>query len=143
MTSPKLVVKPSALMVVLAAGLLLAPACNQGGLGYPGIFNGSAGSCTYPETDGYVACEDYLGSDYYSQTGDSLCSNVTIGTWSGSACPTANSLGSCLVVPIGTGDAQTFQYTYYGSADPDSGVTANAASVETACGILGGTFSLP
>jgi hypothetical protein len=130
-------------LVVLVAGLVLAPACNQGGLGYPGVFNGSAGSCTYPETDGYVACEDYLGSDYYSQTGQSLCANVTIGTWSGDACSRSSALGSCVVVPIDTGDAQTFQYTYYASTDPDSGVTADALTAETACGLLGGTFTPP
>jgi hypothetical protein len=130
-------------VLALVAGLLAVSACPQGPLGYPGIFNGSAGSCTYPETDGYVACEDYLGSDYYSQTGDSLCSNVTIGTWSGDACATSNTLGSCLVVPIGTGDSQTFQYTYYAATDPDSGMTANALTAETACGLLGGTFTPP
>jgi hypothetical protein len=123
------------------SALVLVPACAQGGLGYPGIFNGSAGSCTYPETDGYVACEDYLGSDYYSQVAQSLCANVDIGTWSGDACPTANTLGSCLVVPLGTGDAQTFRYTYYASPDPGSGVTADASTAETACGLSGGTFA--
>ncbi|HUB06226.1 MAG TPA: hypothetical protein VMB50_04455 [Myxococcales bacterium] len=128
------------MLAVLTAGLLLVPACNQGALGYPGVFNGSAGSCTYPETGGYVACEDYLGSDYSSQVGQSLCANVTIGTWSGDACSTANALGSCLVAPIGTGDSQTVRYTYYASTDPDSGITADALTAQTACGLLGGTF---
>lgn len=130
-------------LVALLAGLCLVPACPQGPLGYPGVFNGSAGSCSYPEADGYIACEDYLGSDYYSQTGDSLCSNVTIGTWSGNSCSTSNTIGTCLVVPLDTGDAQTFQYTYYPSTDPDSGVTASALNAETACGLLGGTFAPP
>ena len=45
--------------------------------------------------------------------GQSLCANVTMGTWSRDSCSTSNSLGTCLVVPDGTGDPQTFQYTYY------------------------------
>jgi hypothetical protein len=126
---------------VLLAGLLTVPACNQGLLGYPGIFEGSAGSCTYPPTDGQVACADYLGTDFQTQLGQSLCANVVVGTWSQDACPIAGSLGTCLVVPAGTGDTQTYQYTYYAQTDPDSGVTGTGQSAETACGVAGGTFT--
>jgi len=126
---------------LLLAGLLMAPACNQGLLGYPGIFQGSNGSCTYPETGGTVACEDFLGSDYGTQLAQSLCANVAMGTWTQNSCATSNSLGTCIVVPDGTGDAQTFQYTYYASADPDSGVTGTALTAETACGVVGGVFT--
>jgi hypothetical protein len=127
--------------VLLTAGLLMAAACDQGLLGYPGVFTGSTGSCAYPESGGIVACEDYLGTDYDTQLAQSLCANVALGTWSQSSCATAGSLGSCMVVPDGTGDSQTFQYTYVAQADPDSGVTGNALNAQTACGVAGGVFS--
>jgi hypothetical protein len=126
---------------LLGAGLLAASACNQGALGYPGVFTGSTGSCTYPETGGYVACEDYLCTDYDTQLAQSLCANVAVGSWSQDSCATSSSLGTCIVVPDGTGDSQTFQYTYYASADPDSGVTGTALTAETACGVAGGVFT--
>jgi hypothetical protein len=129
-------------LAALVASLLAAPACVQGLLGYAGIFNGSVGSCTYPETAGYVACEDFLGSDYGQELAESLCANgAVVGTWSADPCPTAGALGSCLVVPFGTGESQTYQYTYTASTDPDSGVTANALNAETACGVAGGAFA--
>lgn len=125
--------------LLLAAGLLAAAGCN-GGLGYPGIFKGPGGSCTAPEVGGYVACEDYLGTDYDSAVGQSLCRNFTQGTWSQDSCPSSGALGTCSVVPLDTGDAQTVQYTYYPSPDPDAG-TATALTAETACGLAGGTFT--
>ena len=125
----------------LMAGLLVAPACNQGLLGYAGIFDGAIGSCTFPESDGYVVCEDYLGSDYSQQLAQSLCANVSMGNWSADSCPTDGSLGTCLVVPFGSGESQTFQYTYTAQADPDSGVTASALNAQTACGVTGGVFT--
>jgi hypothetical protein len=136
----------------LVVGLLMVPACNAGPLAYPGIFEGSAGSCTYPEADGYVTCQDFLGTDYSEQLGQSLCANVSssahpdavaasTGTWSQNACPTAGTLGICVVVPDGSGDSQTFQYTYTALADPDSGVTATALDAKTACGVSGGVFT--
>ncbi len=129
-------------LAALVVGLLLIPACNQGLLGYAGIFDGAVGSCTYPEKDGYVACEDFLGSDGTQQLIQSLCANGAVaGTWSGDPCPTAGSLGTCLIVPIGTGASQDFRYTYSASTDPDSGVTANALNAETACGVAGGVFT--
>lgn len=124
---------------VLASVLVTAPGCN-GALGYPGVFNGAGGSCTAPAANGYVACEDYLGADDDSEVGQSLCANVTLGTWSQAPCPTAGALGTCLVVPIGTGDAQTRRYTYRASPDPDAGA-ATALTAETACGVAGGTFT--
>jgi len=125
----------------LVAALGMVSACNQGLLGYPGIFDKSGGSCTYPQANGYVACEDFLGSDFNSDVGHSVCVNVNLGTWSQDSCPTAGSLGTCSVEPSGTAEAQTALYTFYASADPDSGVTANALNAETACGRLGGSFA--
>jgi hypothetical protein len=124
---------------VLVAGLVSVSACN-GDLGYPGIFNGSAGSCASPGSDGYSLCEDFLGTDFNSEVGQSLCSNVIIGTWSGDACPTSEALGTCMVVPIATGDAQTVQYTYYPSPSSDAGA-ATSLTAETACGVAGGVFT--
>jgi hypothetical protein len=125
---------------VLVVGAFAGSACN-GNLGYPGLFNGSAGSCTYPGLDGHDVCEDFLGTDYDSEVGQSLCSNVIqSGTWSQDPCPTAGALGSCRVVPIGTGDARTVEYTYYASPVSDAG-PATTLTAKTACGVAGGTFT--
>ena len=126
-------------LVVLATGVLVASACNNG-LGYPGVFEGPGGSCTTPEVAGQVACEDYLGTDYDSQRGQSLCANFALGTWSQTPCPRSGALGTCRVAPIDTGDAQTVQYTYYASPDPDAGA-GTTLTAETACGLAGGVFT--
>ena len=133
-------VNPLKLSALALCSVTLA-ACTPGLLGYAGIFDGAYGSCTYPETNGYVACEDFLGSDGSQQLIESLCANVAIGTWSPNPCPTAGALGTCMVVPIGTGSSQNYRYTYTASQDPDSGVTATALNAETACGVAGGTFT--
>jgi len=137
-------------LAVLVAGLLGVSACN-GDLGYPGLFNGSAGSCAYPPgSGGYNVCEDFLGTDYNSEVGNSLCSNVIMGTWSGDPCPTAGALGTCSVVPMATGDSQTVRYTYTYSSHGDGGPYTDAGAggattltAETACGVAGGVFTAP
>ncbi len=124
----------------LAVAVLFAMTGCNGALGYPGIFKGGGGSCTAPAADGYITCEDYLGSDYDSDVGKSLCANETMGTWSQDSCTASAALGTCLVEPADTGNAQTTQYTYYASADADGGV-ATTLGAETLCGLAGGTFS--
>ena len=124
---------------VLVGGWLMVSACN-GNLGYPGLFNGFAGSCTYLGPDGHTVCEDFLGTDYNSEVGQSLCSNVIMGTWAHDPCTSEGALGTCRIVPIATGDAQTIQLTYYASPNFDAGMPTTLTA-ETDCGVAGGVFT--
>ncbi len=125
-------------MLLVACCLTLA-ACN-GDLGSPGLFNGSAGSCTYLGPDGHTVCEDFLGTDFNSEVGQSLCSNVILGSWAHDHCSNAGALGTCRIVPIATGDAQTVQLTYDASPNVDAG-PPTALTAETDCGVAGGVFT--
>jgi hypothetical protein len=112
---------------LLALGLSLS-ACN------------GSGSCVFPTGAGYDYCKDYLGSEFNTSVAQNDCTNgqPTVGTWSSGACSTAGALGFCTVWGYST--AINFRYTYT-AVDDGSDAGATTLTVQTACGLSGGTFS--
>ena len=108
----------------LVAALLALSACA-----------GAGGSCQLNATsaDGYVACEDYLGTEYNQGIGKNTCETAG-GVYSSDPCSTAGALGSCLVF-INT--AQEYSYTYL----PSGTGSASQVTLQSACGVAGGTYS--
>jgi hypothetical protein len=97
---------------------------------------GETGSCLFTTDAGYDYCQDFLGTEYNSSAAENACGTGG-GTYSSSPCSTGAALGVCA---IGTGTADNYQYTYTlsgGGSDAGS-VTM---TVESACGIAGGTFT--
>jgi len=94
------------------------------------------GSCLFTTGAGYGYCQDFLGTEYNSSAAENTCS-VGNGTYSSSACSTVGALGICA---IGTGTADNYQYTYTLSPGEDAG-SVPTATLESACGIAGGTFT--
>jgi hypothetical protein len=94
------------------------------------------GSCLFTTDAGYDYCQDFLGTEYNSSAAENTCS-VGNGTYSSSACSTVGALGVCA---IGTGTADNYQYTYTLSPGADAG-SVPTTTLESACGIAGGTFT--
>ncbi|HZD32007.1 MAG TPA: hypothetical protein VE779_10155 [Candidatus Angelobacter sp.] len=86
---------------------------------------------------GYNYCEDFLGSDYNYSAAQNTCS-LGNGTYSTSPCSTVGALGICA---IGTGTGDNYQYTYtLPGGETDAG-SVTTTTLESACGIAGGTFT--
>jgi len=95
------------------------------------------GSCLFTTDAGYDYCEDFLGTEYNHTAAENACS-VGNGAYSSSPCSTAGALGVCA---IGTGTADNFQYTYTVPAGESGAGSVTTTTVESACGIAGGTFT--
>jgi len=97
---------------------------------------GAAGSCLFTQTaaSGYDFCEDFLGSEFNASAAQNACAGGD-GAWSSDPCTTAGALGACA---IGSGAADDFRYTYYAAP---GGSPPSAATLESACGVAGGTFT--
>jgi hypothetical protein len=122
--------------IASAATLLLAmSACN--GVNDPFALDDSTGSCRHTTSDGYDYCEDFLGTEYNQSVAQNTCATGN-GTWSSNTCSGSGAVGTC-AIPIG-GNAQNIQYTYFANNSSATG-PATALTVETACGLAGGTFA--
>jgi hypothetical protein len=104
---------------------------------------GPVGSCLFTTDAGYDYCEDFLGTELSSSVAQNTCTGpgnadlgLPVGTYSSEACSTAGSLGTCA---IGSGTADDYRYTY----TPAGGARPSAITVESACGVAGGTFTAP
>jgi len=97
---------------------------------------GNAGSCLFTTDGGYDYCEDFLGTEYNSSAAENTCSTGN-GAYSSSPCSMAGALGVCA---IGTGTADDFRYTYTLPGGSDAG-SVTSTTLESACGIAGGTFT--
>jgi hypothetical protein len=108
----------------LVAALLTLSACA-----------GAGGSCLLSSTasDGYLICEDYSGTEYNQGIGKNSCETAG-GVYSPDPCSTAGALGSCLVF-INT--AKEYAYTYL----PSGTGSASQVTLQSACGVAGGTYS--
>lgn len=125
------------LTIASAASLLLGiAACN--GVNDPLALDQSTGSCHYTTSAGYDYCEDFLGTEYNQSVAQNTCATGN-GTWSSSGCPSEGAIGTC-AVEIGSGNAQNVRYTYHANSNSDAG-PATMLTVETACGLAGGTFT--
>ena len=123
--------------IASAAALLFSlSACN--GLNLPFTVGNATGSCRYTTSDGYDYCEDFLGNEYNQSVAQNDCATGN-GAWSSSTCSTAGAIGTCAIA-IGSGDSQNVEYTYYVDNSSDTG-PATPLTVETACGLAGGTFA--
>jgi hypothetical protein len=96
--------------------------------------SGSAGSCLLTTSEGYDTCEDFLGTEYNSSAAQNACGQGN-GTYSSGPCSTAGALGICAV---GSGTADDYRYTYTPAAD---GGFVFPTTLESACGVAGGTFT--
>ena len=114
------------LFASIAACLLTTSACRD------------VGSCLYPAAGGFAYCEDFLGNEYNQSVTQNTCSEGS-GAWSAKPCSSAGALGTC-TVPITAGQAQNVLYTYYARGDATT-PPATALTVETACGVSGGSFT--
>lgn len=85
----------------------------------------SAGSCS-----SLTGCTDYVGSMWTAQTAGENCSQIPDSTYSSSACPSADLVGSCSVNQGGPGE---FIMRYYSP-------TFDAASAESICTNMQGTW---
>ncbi len=94
---------------------------------------GPVGSCQVTTDAGYDYCQDFLGTEFNSSAAQNTC-EAGNGTYSSNDCSTAGALGTCFV---GSGTADDYQYTY----TPTGGATVPQTTVESACGIAGGTFT--
>ncbi len=95
------------------------------------------GSCLFTTDAGYDYCEDFLGSEFNYTAAENTCS-LGNGIYSSSPCSMSGALGVCA---IGTGTGDNYQYVYTlagGEADAGSVTTT---TLESACGIAGGTFT--
>lgn len=97
----------------------------------------SAGSCLFTTDAGYDYCEDYLGTEYNHTSAEFACSTGN-GAYSTSPCSTAGALGVCA---IGAGTADNYQYTYTVPGGESGAGPVTTTTVESACGIAGGTFT--
>jgi hypothetical protein len=95
------------------------------------------GSCLFTTDAGYNYCEDFLGTEYNHTAAENACSTGN-GAYSSSPCSMAGALGVCA---IGTGTADNYQYTYTVPAGESDAGSVTTATVESACGIAGGTFT--
>jgi hypothetical protein len=85
---------------------------------------------------GYNYCQDFLGTEFNSSVAENTCT-VGNGTYSSDSCSTAGALGVCA---IGTGTADNYQYTYTLAPGSEPG-SVTMETLESACGIAGGTFT--
>jgi hypothetical protein len=97
----------------------------------------STGSCLFTTGDGYDYCEDFLGTEFNASAAENTCMDGD-GGYASSPCSTAGALGVCF---IGTGTAQDYQYTYTLSDGGSGAGPVTTTTVESACGIAGGTFT--
>lgn len=97
---------------------------------------GGNGSCIFTTDAGYDYCQDFLGTEFNASAAQNTCS-LGNGTYSSSPCSLVGALGICA---IGTGTADNYQYTYTLSAGADPG-SVTTTTLESACGIAGGTFT--
>lgn len=99
----------------------------------------SVGSCAGGKESGCsqsLCCQDY-GGNFTAATAQSSCSAIS-GTYSSTACPSSNRVGSCVLYQ-GTAAEQTVRY-YAGYVVPDH--TAGTDSASANCTALHiGTFS--
>jgi hypothetical protein len=97
---------------------------------------GGAGSCLFSTDAGYNYCQDFLGTEFNASAAENTCS-VGSGIYSSNLCSTAGALGFCAV---GTGTADNYQYTYTLAPGADAG-SVPTTTLESACGLAGGTFT--
>lgn len=86
---------------------------------------GGGGSCS-----SVTGCTDYTGSMWTTEQAQSSCGQIPDSTYSSSACPTADLVGSCKMSPGTPGE---FIVRYYPP-------TFDATSAEAACAALQGTW---
>jgi hypothetical protein len=117
------------LLALLAAAGLLAGCGDDNGTSY--------GSCTVSDSGtGTTLCLDFTGAAYaVSSAASTVCSSLsygstTGGTFSASACSTANRAGSCTV---GTGQATEYVFRYL--------TGFNATTGQAACTTASGSWS--
>ena len=86
------------------------------------------GSCNEPANS---ACTDFVGDAWRTPSATSMLCNTRMGTYSESACPTANRVGTCQVQPGGAQETRVRSY----------GPRITTAQAQAACGALGGSFT--
>lgn len=114
--------------------LLTAAAVSFAGCGSDDPATGpAAGSCNFVSSGGITTCYEYYGSGYTTATAQTACSNLNSGgtaTYSTSACPTTDRVGSCRI----RAGQPTEEYIRY-----LTGNTSDAA--EATCTVRSGTYT--
>ncbi len=97
----------------------------------------ATGSCLFTTDAGYDYCEDFLGTEYNYTAAQNTC-RLGNGAYSSSPSSMAGALGVCA---IGAGTADNYQYTYTLPGGGSDAVSVTTITLESACGIAGGTFT--
>jgi hypothetical protein len=107
-------------------------------VGLSGSACGGPGSCllTTPGA-GYDYCKDYLGTEFNSSVAQNDCATNN-GKYQSGACSTAGALATC---SVGTGTANDYQYTYFAAGSSSDAGALSTVTLESACGVAGGTFT--
>jgi len=120
--------------VLLSAAVLVvltgATACGGGGdddSGADGGGGGGVGSCSVAPAS---TCVDYTGSIWTAASAEANCKEMPSSTYSSSACPTQDLVGSCAHAQGGDGEFVTHYY----------GPTFTASTAESACLSSGGVW---
>ena len=104
---------------------LFLACCGNGSSNSDGGGGDGGGSCS-----SVTGCTDYTGSMWTTEQAQSTCGQIPDSTYSSSACPTTDLVGSCSMNPGGPGE---FIVRYYSPM-------YDATSAEAACTALQGTW---
>ena len=120
------------LWAALLLFLIAATGCGGGGDDDDGVDSGgtggSAGSCSVPPAS---TCIDYTGSIWTATSAQDNCKDLPSSTYSSSACPTADRVGSCAHAQGGDGEYVTHYYS----------PTFSETTAESACVSSGGVWN--